>query len=54
MVIDYLDLLWSGISPNKTDSILLIYTNAVLTPAIGPERFQLITGRNPQLLQSSH
>src|ERR1041384_2418695 len=54
MVIDYLDLLGSGVSPNKTDSILLIDANTLLTSAIGSERFQLIPRRNSQLLQGRH
>jgi hypothetical protein len=54
MIIDYLDLLRSGVSPNKTDSILLIDANTVLTSAIGSERFQLITRRNRQLLKGRY
>jgi hypothetical protein len=31
VIIDYLHVVWPGLGPNKADSVLLIYSDALLT-----------------------
>jgi len=52
VVVHYLDVLGASGGPDKTDPILAIDTDAVLALAILCERFQLILGGNPQILQN--
>lgn len=44
MVVDYLDRRWTVFTPYKTDSILLIDSDTVLTGAITAECFQMVVG----------
>lgn len=49
MVIDDFDMLDSAVSPNEANSILVVDTDGMLTPALSLERLQSVTGRNSQV-----
>jgi hypothetical protein len=51
MVIRYLHLVWSVISPNETNPILLINANTMLASPISLQCFQPIAGRKSKFLQ---
>jgi hypothetical protein len=53
MVIDDLDVLSACVSPTKTNAKLIIDPDTMLPGAISSERFQMITWRNPQVIQAS-
>jgi hypothetical protein len=41
------------LAPNKTDAVLIINSDAVLSLAIPGQRFEAIAWRHPQIIQSS-
>ena len=49
MVVNDLDLVGMTVLPFETDSILLIYTNAVLFSPFTPQAFKMITWRDRKL-----
>lgn len=51
MVVDNLNVRCMSIVPGKTDAPLVVHPNAILACAIATKRFQLITGRNPEIVQ---
>jgi len=54
MVVHNFDRIWPGISPNKTDAVLLINPDAMLTFSIPLESFQAVTGRDMQFTNRSY
>jgi len=52
VIVDDLDFCWAFLSPPKTNSELIIYSNTVLTSAVAFQGFQTVSGRWPQELQS--
>jgi hypothetical protein len=53
VVIDDFNIFCTRIRPAKTDTPLIIDTNAVLTGTITLECFKVITGRHPQIIKST-
>ena len=51
MIIYNFHLLRSVVVPDEADSPLIIDSDRVLTFAIAVQRFQMIPGRNPQILK---
>jgi len=51
MVVRYLNVAGSGIRPTKTNSILIIYPNTVLTFAVSPQTLQAVPWWNQQVIQ---
>ena len=51
MVVDYLDIGGAVIRPDKTKTPLGIDTDAVLTPAIFFQRFELVSWRHLQVIK---
>jgi len=54
VIIRNLDLARTGFAPDKTDSVLFVDTNAVLTFPISDKRLEAITGRNLQFFERLH
>jgi hypothetical protein len=52
VVIDNLNLTWTSVCPNKTNTVLIIDPNAVLASSPSGEFFQVIARRDAQLGQS--
>jgi len=53
MIIDNFYIFCACIRPTKADSPLIVDTNAVLTRTITFERFKIIAGRRPQIINST-
>lgn len=53
MVVHNFDRIWPSIGPNKTDAVLLINPDAMLTFSIPLESLQVITGRDTQFIERS-
>ena len=51
MIINYLDVLGRIVVPSKTNSPLIVDTNAVSTGAIAMQQFESITGRGSQVIK---
>jgi hypothetical protein len=51
--VDDLDIVGIAFSPGETDAPLVVDANAVLAPAVAPERLQLIARRGLQVLEDS-
>ena len=52
VIIDDLDIRRAGTRPLEADAVLIVDSNAVLSPTISTQRLQPIAWRNPQLIQS--
>jgi len=51
VIVDDLDIFCSGGGPPKTDPILIVDADAVLSCAISLERLQAVAGRNTKILK---
>lgn len=51
VIIDYLDTVCVPVGLGEANSVLIVYTNAVLPDAVGLECFQHVSGRYAQILQ---
>jgi hypothetical protein len=51
VVVNNLDVLGSGRSPDEAEAVLVVDPDAVLTGAITFEQLEPITGRNPQVVE---
>jgi hypothetical protein len=54
MIIHNHDLIWTTFSPDKTDAVLVIDTNAMLTFAVPSKGFYTIPRRYTQILQCNN
>lgn len=52
VVVDDFDGFRAGVGPLKTNPILLVDPDAMLTLSVAFERFQAVSRRNPQILKS--
>ena len=48
VIVDDLDRLWAFRRPDEADAKLIVDPNTVLTPAIAPQRLELIAWRDSQ------
>ena len=53
MVVNDLDRPCFAIAPSETDTPLFVDANAVLPPAVAPQRLKPIAGRCPQIVKSA-
>jgi hypothetical protein len=53
MMVDDLDVFSECVRPAKTNTKLIVHTDAVLADAIALQRLQPIAGRYPQIIQVS-
>lgn len=53
MVIDNFNMIGVSLIPDETDSPLIIYTDAVASLSVAPERFKMIRRRDAQIIQRS-
>ena len=51
MIIDELYLKSISVVPLKTDSVAIVYANAVLSCSVGAKSFELIAGRHLQVVE---
>jgi hypothetical protein len=51
VIVHNLDHIWTNIGPDKTDTVLIIDTDTMLTFAITCESFQMIARRYTEFIQ---
>ncbi len=54
MIINNLYLIWASCFPNKTDTILIVNSDAMLSMTISSQTFKPIPRREEQLLNRLH
>jgi hypothetical protein len=50
MIINNLNLIWPLVYPNKTDAVLIINADAILSSPVAPEGLQMVAFWDAQLV----
>jgi hypothetical protein len=54
MIVGQFHIMCVAVFPAEADSVLIVHTDAELSSPIASQRFEVVAGRNPQLIERPH